>query len=87
MKTWICAIYGGGAPIYMVSAENEKRAWQLIKREIIIKYDGRVYLTTKDCTGLCEVPEWNINREQISDICELYAHNGVLKNGSFEGFR
>lgn len=81
MKTWICAIYGGGAPIYLVSAENEKRAWQLIKREL------NVYLTTKDCSGLWEVPEWTINHEQISDINELYAHNGVIKKGSFEGFR
>lgn len=34
MKTWICSIYGGGTPLYLVSANNEKRVWELIKETL-----------------------------------------------------
>ncbi len=79
MKTWICTIFGGGTPNYLISAENEKRAWELIKGE------WKDYVGKDQCSGLIEVPFWYADNERIDDINELYATNGIIKKGSFDG--
>ena len=79
MKTWICTVFGGGTPTYLISAESEKRAWELIKEK------WKLYIGRGRCSGLIEVPFWHADDERIDDINELYATNGIIKKGSFEG--
>lgn len=85
-KTWICCIYGGGTPTYLVSAESEKQAWSLIRKALGEKYRRQWYLQERDCGGLVEVPGWHADEERIDDIHDLYAPGGKIKNGTFEGF-
>ena len=64
MKTWICDIFGGGTPLYLVSAEDEKSAWTLIKNEFSKSYPHcflckkmpeRMYCSTPiECSGLID---------------------------------
>lgn len=96
MKTWICDIFGGGTPLYLVSAEDEKRAWALIKNEFRKEYTG-CYLCEKcpsiltistpvECSGLIDFPGWASDTERIVDIHEIYAPKSILKKGSFKDF-
>lgn len=96
MKTWICDIYGGGTPTYIVSAENEKRAWALIKKEFKERFP-HCYLCEErpstftisiplECSGLIEFPNWKAETECIIDIHEVYAPNSTSKKGSFKDF-
>ena len=85
-KTWICTIFGGGTPTYLVSAESEKRAWELIRQALEKWYGGRFYLSEDKTGGLIEVPYWHADEERVDDVQELYAEKGVIKKGSFEGF-
>jgi hypothetical protein len=83
MKTWICCIYGGGAPTYLISAESEKRAWELIRKKV----NGLgMFLTMDRCGGLVEVPDWHADGERIDDIHEMYARYGTIRQGTFKGF-
>ena len=82
MKTWICSIYGGGTPLYLVNADNEKRAWESIKETLSCYYPQNIL---KYSTGLIEFPESISNNEKIINIYDIYAPNGLLKIGSFEG--
>ena len=84
-KTWICCIYGGGMPTYLISAENEKRAWEMLRKALNEKYQRPWYLGENGCGGLVEVPGWHADEERIDDINELYATNGILKKGTYEG--
>ena len=83
-KTWICTILGGGTPTYLISAENEKRAWELIEEALYKKYKRRFCLTKYDCGGLIEVPDWHSDEERIVDIHDLYSRNGIILRGTFK---
>lgn len=85
MKTWICTIFGGGSPTYLVSSESEKRAWKLIQESLAKRYGNNWFNLKKSCSGLVVFPGWTSEEEQIVDINEVYAPNGIIKNGSFEG--
>ena len=84
-KTWICTIFGGGMPTYLVSAESEKRAWELIRDALNRKF-GWFYLTEYNCGGLIPVDGWNSDAERADDLNEMYSDAGVLKKGSFKDF-
>lgn len=87
-KTWICAIYGGGTPTYLVSAKSEKRAWELIREALFQKYGGWSCLYSRNQTaGLIEIPWWHADGERIDDIHDLYCNGARMKKGSFEGFK
>ena len=88
MKTWICKIFGGGTPLYLVSAEDEKRAWRLIRKELANTceaYRQISYELRDNSGGLVEFDGWTSNEERIVDICEVYAPKGITKQGTFEG--
>lgn len=85
MKTWICTIFGGGTPTYLVSAESEKRAWELIRKELRTRYQHTYFDMKEDTGGLVDFPGWTSEEERIVDIHEVYATHGVIKRGSFEG--
>lgn len=87
MKSWICLIYGGGTPLYLVSADNDKRAWELIKRELrkTPGYCGISFELEKNSGGLVEFPYFTSNEEVIVDIHETYADDGVIRKGTYEG--
>ena len=80
MKTWICDIFGGGTPLYLISAEDEKRAWALIKKEFKEKYPHCYLCEKRPSTN------WKAESECIVDIHEVYAPNSILKKGSFKDF-
>lgn len=86
LKTWICTILGGGTPTYLVSAENEKRAWELIREALYKKYERRFILTEYRCGGLIEVPYWHADEERIDDVYDLYSKNGIIRKGTFKDF-
>ena len=87
MKTWICMIFGGGTPLYLVSAENEFVAWNLIKRELrkTPGYCGISFELEKNSGGLIEFPYFTSNEEVIIDIHDVYAPKGLTKRGSYHG--
>lgn len=87
MKTWICKIFGGGTPTYLVSAENEFVAWTLIKTELrkTPGYCGISFELEKESGGLVPFPYFTSNEEAIVDINEVYALNGQTKRGSYYG--
>ena len=68
MKTWFCIVFGAGTPDYIVSAENEARAWELIKG----KLDRITYSLCKETSGLIEVPI-HADEERIIDLTEEIA--------------
>lgn len=86
MKTWICLIYGGGTPLYLVSADNEKRAWELIKKALREKgYWDISFSLEKHSGGLVEFVGWTSEEERIVNIHHIYAPNGTIKEGTYEG--
>ena len=86
MKTWICTVFGGGTPLYLVSAESEKRAWQLIGKELNSRYRNKYFINKRNDTGgLVELDGWTSVEERIVDLEEVYAPNGTIKKGSYEG--
>jgi len=85
MKTWACLIYGAGTPLYLVSAESEKRAWELIKEDMYKKYNKMGYINPKkDTSGLHYMPLWNSLIEQCIDIYDIYSKDGTIIKGSFK---
>jgi len=86
MRTFITNIYGGGAPTYLISAENEERAWTLIKEAMSILYGNRNHFNPKiDCNGLIEIKHWTSNQERIDNIHGMYSNGGMMKKGSYKG--
>lgn len=84
LKTWICLVFGGGTPLYLVSARDEKRAWELIKSATFEKY--HTSLPKNNYGGLIKVHEWHTDTEMIKDVHDLYSKNGNVITGSFNGF-
>lgn len=87
MRTWICVIFGGGTPTYLISAEDERRAWKLV-REALYKRYGKWYSMNEDrCSGLIEVDGWYSDEERIDDVAKLYTRNGTVIRGTFDGLK
>lgn len=84
-KTWICSIFGGGTPLYIVSAKDEKGAWELIKNELLREYPGHWHEMLRNNSGLFHLETWSSDEARIADIHELYAHHGETRKGSFKG--
>ena len=87
MKSWMCLIYGGGTPLYLIAAENEEKAWSLIKNELRKTEGYRVmsYDLKRWSGGLVEFPYFTAPEETIIDIHETYADRGTVRKGTYEG--
>ena len=89
MKTWICDIYGAGTPLYLVSTENEKNAWKLIKDNLRNQNNDAYWKMSfdleKNSGGLIEFPYFKSEQETIIDINEIYATHGLLHKGTYKG--
>ena len=69
MRTWICFIYGGGTPIYLVSAKDETAAMKLIYTKLNERYGS---FDEKNCSRLVALDGWLSDTERIVDIWGLH---------------
>ena len=90
MKSWLCCIFGGGTPFYLVSAEDEKHAWDLIRNDLRSKGDYYWKISfnlENESGGLVELIGWMGETEGIVDLNDVYASNGTMMKGTFVGYK